>query len=67
MDLANVKVNKMCAFCKYWYDPANSTIEPKSPSIGLWKYDSKAKRKCSMNGLDMPARASCKKYECKVM
>lgn len=66
MDIANVKVSKMCAFCRYWYDPSNLTIEPKSPTIGLWKYDSKAKKKCNINGLNMPARASCSRYECKV-
>lgn len=66
MDIANVKANKMCAFCKHWYDPGNSTISPKSPAIGLWTYDSKAKKRCVKNGLNMQARASCGRYECKV-
>lgn len=62
----NVKVNRMCAFCKYWYDPANSAIEPKSTSMGIWLYDREARKKCLQCGLIMSARASCKKYQCKI-
>lgn len=32
----NVKSRK-CAFCKYWYDPTNSNISPKSPNMGVWQ------------------------------
>lgn len=64
--LANIKVNRMCAFCEYWYDPGNECIEPKSPNIGLWKYEIKAERKCIQKGLRTQARASCSKYQCKV-
>jgi len=32
----NVKTNKKCAICQHWYDPTNSAITPKTPSIGLW-------------------------------
>ncbi|MBQ8188563.1 MAG: hypothetical protein IJZ44_02175 [Lachnospiraceae bacterium] len=66
MALANLKVNRMCAFCKHWYDPTNETIQPKAPAIGVWEYDAKACRKCIVKGLNMPARASCSKYEIKV-
>lgn len=65
MSVGSAKV-KMCAFCKYWYDPNNETISPKAPAIGLWEYDEKAKRKCLKNGLNMSSRASCGKYECKI-
>ena len=64
--LANLKVNKMCAFCKHWYDPTNECIEPKSPIIGMWKYDSKAKRKCLKRGVNTSSRATCVYYEGKV-
>lgn len=64
--LANLKVNKMCAFCKHWYDPTNSAIAPKAPQIGLWQYDEKARNKCLIQGVNKEARNSCKKFECKV-
>ena len=35
----NVKQCHKCAFCKHWYDPTNSHIQPKSPRINLWQYD----------------------------
>ena len=63
---ASLRVNKMCAFCKHWYDPTNSAIEPKAPQLGIWQYDEKAVKKCLLKGLNTPARQSCKKYECKV-
>lgn len=66
MSIGSVKV-KMCAFCKYWYDPNNEAISPKSPAIGLWEYDEKAKRKCMKSGLNVSSRASCKRFECKIM
>lgn len=33
--LANIKVNKMWAFCKFWFDSANECIEPKASNIGV--------------------------------
>lgn len=41
MPTANIKTIKKCAFCKYWYDPTNSAISPRSPKINLWEYDDK--------------------------
>jgi len=32
---ANVKTTKRCAFCKHWYDPANSAIEPKGKYMDI--------------------------------
>lgn len=46
MMTVNTKTVKKCAFCKYWYDPTNSAISPRSPKINLWEYDDKAKCKC---------------------
>lgn len=62
----NAKASKMCVFCKHWNDPGNTAISPKAPAIGVWLYDRDAKNKCIKNGLNMPARASCSKYECKL-
>ncbi len=61
----NIKC-KMCAFCKYWYDPTNSAIAPKAPEIGVWLYDKKARCQCLQWGVTKAAGASCKKYECKI-
>lgn len=44
MPTANIKTAKKCAFCKYWYDPTNSAISPRSPKINLWEYDDKCKK-----------------------
>ena len=62
----NIKTVKKCAFCKYWYDPINSAINPKSPQINVWEYDDKAKKMCLQTGLNMSGGASCGKYICKV-
>lgn len=66
MPTANIKTVKKCAFCKYWYDPTNSAISPRSPKINLWEYDEKAKMKCLQKNYDMKASAFCGKYECKL-
>ena len=63
---ANIKHVKKCAFCKYWYDPTNSAIEPKSPAINVWQYDEKAKHMCMKKNYDMSAGAFCSRYECKL-
>ena len=60
----NIKTNKKCAFCKYWYDPTNSCISP--VQLNFWEYDIKAKQKCLKRGIDKPSTFSCSQYECKV-
>lgn len=64
----NVKNCKKCAFCKHWYDPTNSAIAPKSPSIGLWLInDENQKSMCLKRNVQMAAHASCGLYyECKL-
>lgn len=66
MPIVNIKTTKKCAFCKYWYDPTNSAISPRSPRINLWEYDEKAKNKCLQKNFDMRASAFCSQYECKL-
>ena len=68
MFTCNIKVVKRCAFCRYWYDPTNSAIQPKAPKINLWTIvDEKRKSKCMKRTIEMRATASCKEYECKLM
>lgn len=66
MPTANIKSVEKCAFCKYWYDPTNSAISPRSPKINLWEYDDKGKMKCLQKKYDMKDSAFCSKYECKL-
>lgn len=58
--VVNVKYINKCAFCKYWYDPTNSAIVPKSPAIGMWEIrDVNQKCLCLKKNLQMPASAFC--------
>ena len=66
MMTVNTKTVKKCAFCKYWYDPTNSAISPRSPTTNLCEYDHKAKCKCLQKNYDMKASAFCGKYQCKL-
>ena len=56
----NIKSIKKCAFCKNWYDPTNSAIEPRSPVIGLWTIkDTNQKCLCVKKNIQMSANAFC--------
>ena len=61
---------KICAFCKYWYDPTNAAISPVNPRSGLWEYDREAKCPCLKQANARNLRPSyaqgCDKYECKI-
>ncbi len=63
---ANPKHNRICAFCRHWYDPANSCIQPQTPI--RWLYDRTAKKLCLKRNVPMQswAGASCRYYEGKV-
>lgn len=63
----DIKKAKKCAFCKYWYDPANSNISPKNPRMGLWQInDTNKTSTCLKSNLKVPAHSTCFKYECKI-
>lgn len=66
--VVNVKSTRKCAFCKYWYDPANSGIAPKSPTIGLWEIKNvNQKNLCTKRNMQMSAFASCGSgFVCKI-
>ena len=66
MAVANVKYARLCAFCKYWYDPVNAHIKPRQPQGGFWEYDPNAVNVCQLWGLKKRANASCPKFEAKV-
>lgn len=66
MKTANVKNAKICAFCKKWYDPANTHIKPKNILGGFWEYDEKAKSICAVTGTPKRSNSGCNKFEIKV-
>jgi hypothetical protein len=66
MATTNVKIAKLCAFCKYWYDPTNQHIKPKNPMGGFWEFDMNAVCLCQKWSLKKRANASCKFYDPKV-
>ncbi len=58
----NIKTAKKCALCKYWYDPTNSAISPRSPKINLWTIDDKCgKKMCLKKNFEMSPTAFCSK------
>ena len=62
----NIKFNKYCAFCKYWYDPTNQHIQPSDSLHNIWKYETDAKCMCLKKNYPMGAGFNCSKYECKI-
>lgn len=56
---------KRCAFCKNWYDPTNSAINPKAGRY-MWEYESSAKNKCREKNLITNAGQGCAKFELKL-
>ena len=64
--IASLNVNKMCVFCKHWYDPTNECIAPKAPTVKMWLYDNTAIRQCIEKGIRTKATSFCPKYECKL-
>lgn len=58
----NSGTGEKCAFCKHWYDPSNTAISPKNPSIGLWYCDDKKVSKCLIKNMNKRACASCNKF-----
>lgn len=66
MKLVNIKHERKCAFCKYWYDPMNSAINPKNTVAGFWEYDEKIKNKCLKSNLEKASWVSCSEYVCKI-
>ncbi len=64
---ANMKNdNKICAFCKYWYDPTNSAISPRDPRVGLWQYDGDVRKMCTKKGTERRGASGCPDFECKI-
>jgi len=58
---------KVCAFCKYWYDPSNSVIAPKHGVRNHWEYETGEVRICSVVGNhNRKSENRCSKFESKI-
>lgn len=58
---------KHCAFCKYFYDPANTVIAPKRGQKDVWEYLVKEKRPClQKNNRETESQMTCPRFECKL-
>ena len=58
---------RKCAFCKYYYDPTNSVINPKRGMKDMWEYETGIRKPCTArNNMDMPSHNTCPKYVCKI-
>lgn len=58
----NIKTSKLCAFCKYWYDPANLAIRPQNTKAGAWQYDDTTWNICQLHGTKRRSGMGCVKY-----
>ena len=58
----NIKNSKICAFCKYWYDPANQHIVPRNVVNGFWQFEDTAWSVCQLYGTKRRSGMGCVKY-----
>ena len=58
----NIRSSKICAFCKYWYDPANTAIIPQNVKGGFWQYDDTIWNICQLYGTKRRSGMGCVKY-----
>ena len=66
MNAIDTRIVKICAFCKYWYDPTNQHIKPKNPMSGIWYFDKNAKSQCMLNSTKKRSDSGCNKFDKKV-
>lgn len=60
--IVNKKFGHVCAFCKYWHDPANQHIRPIKPNVDMWEYDKQAECMCLKTGMKKPGFSSCREF-----
>ncbi len=60
----NIKTTKICAFCKNWFDPACSAVNPVTPVSGWWEVDNTVKKLClKRNGVMRRSDNYCGDFE----
>lgn len=63
---AQQRSGRVCAFCKYWYDPTNGVIRPRHLRTGVWEYDDAEKRDCLKCKFKRSAWQRCDEFESKI-
>lgn len=53
----NLRAARICAFCKYWWDPASRYVMPRNAL--WWTVDAAAKCRCMKKESETQAQASC--------
>lgn len=64
--VTNIRFSKLCAFCKYWYDPTNLAIRPQNTVAGTWQYEDNIWNICQLRGTKSRSGGGCIKYEGKI-
>lgn len=62
----NSSGGRKCAFCKHWYDPANSVISPLNSVGNMWNYKRGVKKDCFLRKMKTISESSCFKFESKM-
>ena len=65
--IADIKKVKQCTFCKYWNDPSNSNIKPKTMDARVWEYESSTFCICTQGKGKRRASSTCNKFENKIL
>ncbi len=53
---------RVCAFCKYWYDPGNAAIRPKDLRTNQWEYNFSATSICEISKFKRVSWGRCEKF-----
>lgn len=56
-------VVKKCAFCKHWYDPANSKIRPENSFGTVWSFEPGVRSLCAKKHCQTFSNNCCPNYE----
>ena len=60
----DITTTRVCAFCKYWWDPACQYIVP---HLGkTWFYNNGVKCKCIKKGVESASYHSCAMFKIKI-
>ena len=52
---------RVCAFCRYWYNPGNEGIEPGS-APRKWRFDRSVESKCLKRNIRTGASRTCSNF-----
>lgn len=66
MQKMSSKGKHFCVFCKNWYDPSNSALQPEWPAASIWYVDESAVKMCMYHSHERRALSSCSHFISKV-